>query len=65
MNYKQEKRIKDAAHMVRNVKSMSENMLQINSNYASDLEQFIQKIYQLQGLRPLLLIQRPAKILMK
>ena len=44
MNYKQEKRIKDAAHMVRNVKSMSENMLQINSNYASDLEQFIQKL---------------------
>ena len=44
MNYKQEKRIKDAAHMVRNVMSMSQNMQQINLNYASDLEQFIQKL---------------------
>ena len=44
MNYKQQKRIKDTALMVRNVLNMSDNMQKINLNYAADLEEFINKL---------------------
>jgi len=44
MNYKQQKRIKNTALMVRNVLNMSDNMQKINLNYASDLEEFINKL---------------------
>jgi len=44
MNFKQQKRIKDTALMLRNVMSMSKNMTTINMNYASDLESFISKL---------------------
>jgi hypothetical protein len=48
MNYKQQKRIKDAALMVRNAFDMSSNMQSININYACDLEGFLKKIKDLQ-----------------
>ena len=44
MNYKQKKRIKNTALMVRNVLNMSENMEKINLSYSADLEEFINKI---------------------
>ncbi len=40
MNYKQKKRIKDAAVMVKNVRDLSSNMNNISSEYAKDLESF-------------------------
>ena len=47
MNFKQQKRIKDTALMLRNVMNMSNNMTTINMNYAADLESFILKLKNL------------------
>ena len=46
MNYKQKKRIKDAAKMVKNVRDMSSNMDSISSEYAKDLEGFFSAFVQ-------------------
>jgi len=44
MNFKQQKRIKNTALLVRNILSMSDNMSTINFNYAVDLEKFVLKL---------------------
>jgi hypothetical protein len=40
MNYKQKKRIKDSANMVKNVRDLCSNMENISSEYSKDLETF-------------------------
>lgn len=40
MNYKQQKRIKDSANMVKNVRDLCSNMENISSEYSKDLESF-------------------------